>query len=317
MVMVQRPARECRTWGFDSRRWSGYRPRPDDIVISTYPKCGTTWMQRIVGMLVFESDEPKPVMDLSIWPDRRNGLPPEAAMAAMEEQTHRRFLKAHLPFDALPIHEEVRYIHVARDGRDACLSFHNQTQNFSDAMLASLNSEGLGDECIGRAFPPLLDDPADFFHRWMTEAIMPDDSDGLPLPSYFDFERSWWDARARDNVLLVHFADLSRDLDGEMRRLADFLDIEIAPGLWPKLVEAAGFDAMRRDGDQIMGSKVGAFRRGSGGFFHHGRNERWRGQFRDEDLALYDAALARLPAWCARFLTSGRRAAAASEVAPA
>ncbi len=59
-------------------------------------------------------------MDLSFWPDRRNGLPPETAMAAMEGQTHRRFLKAHLSFDALPIHEEVRYIHVARDGRDAC-----------------------------------------------------------------------------------------------------------------------------------------------------------------------------------------------------
>ncbi len=58
-------------------------------------------------------------------------------------------------------------------------------------MLASLNLEGLGDEAIDRAFLPLLDDPADFFDRWMAEAIMPDASHGLPLPSSFDFERSW------------------------------------------------------------------------------------------------------------------------------
>jgi len=40
----------------DSRRWEHYRPRFDDIVIGTYPKCGTTWMQRIVGLLA-DSDE--------------------------------------------------------------------------------------------------------------------------------------------------------------------------------------------------------------------------------------------------------------------
>lgn len=33
----------------------------------------------------------------------------------IEAQTHRRFLKSHLPMDALPIYDEVRYIHVARD----------------------------------------------------------------------------------------------------------------------------------------------------------------------------------------------------------
>ena len=58
-MLIQAPQREYRTWIFDSRRWQHYRPRPDDIVIATYPKCGTTWMQRIVSLLVFQSPEPK------------------------------------------------------------------------------------------------------------------------------------------------------------------------------------------------------------------------------------------------------------------
>ena len=124
--MRVRPAsRVYRTWGFDSRRWDGFVPRDGDIVIATYPKCGTTWMQRIVGLLVFQDPAPVAVMDVSVWIDRRFGATPAEALARVEAQTHRRFLKSHLPADGLPLHDEVRYIHVARDGREVCLSFHN------------------------------------------------------------------------------------------------------------------------------------------------------------------------------------------------
>jgi len=61
MAMPSRPAqRTYRTWILDSRRWESYRPRRDDIVIATYPKSGTTWMQRIVSLLVFQKTEPLP-----------------------------------------------------------------------------------------------------------------------------------------------------------------------------------------------------------------------------------------------------------------
>jgi aryl sulfotransferase len=37
----------------DTSRWQNFKPRPDDIFICTPPKCGTTWTQAIVAMLVF------------------------------------------------------------------------------------------------------------------------------------------------------------------------------------------------------------------------------------------------------------------------
>jgi aryl sulfotransferase len=305
--MPVRPAgRVYRTWIIDSRRWQRYRPRPSDVVIATYPKCGTTWMQRIVDLLVFGSPAPRPVMQISPWVDRRFPEPVEAVMARLEAQDHRRFLKAHLPADGLPLFDEVRYVHVARDGRDACLSYHNHGLGLTPGMLEGLDRAGLEDETLARPYPRFPADPADYFRRWLTVGAVAGDADGSPLMSFFRFERTWWGERHRPNVLLVHHDDLKADLAGEMRRVADFLGVSVPPDVWPSLVEAAGFAAMRRDGEVLMGSVAAMFRGGAGRFFHRGTNGRWRGVFRDEDLALYDAKLrAELPPACARWLAHG------------
>lgn len=142
--------------------------RADDIVISTYPKCGTTWTQRIVGMMVFGSAAPFPVQDISPWPDFR--VPPPGAMHELAaSQEHRRFLKSHLPFDALPYYEEVKYMHVARDGRDAAMSFFNHKANYTPEVNErfveiSNDDPKFGD---GDSFDFSPQDAADQFAGWV------------------------------------------------------------------------------------------------------------------------------------------------------
>lgn len=265
-------------------------------------------MQRIVSLLVFQSPKPLALMDVSIWPDSRM-RPIGDVMEKLEAQTHRRFMKAHLPFNALPIHDQVRYISVGRDGRDAALSFHNHASRFSSDMLERLDAIGLEDETLGRPFPRMPEDPAAHFHRWMTEGTGPDADNGLPLPSFFDFQQSWWNARHRDNVLLVHYADLKADLDGEMRRVAEFLGIETPDDLWPQLVAAATFHSMKKEGAGILGQKGAlAFTDGGKNFLHKGTNGRWRDLFNADDLVLYDAAMAQLPVDCAKWIAEGNLA---------
>ena len=45
---------------FDNSRWTGFRFRDGDIVISTPPKCGTTWMQTLCAMFVFGTPQRGP-----------------------------------------------------------------------------------------------------------------------------------------------------------------------------------------------------------------------------------------------------------------
>jgi aryl sulfotransferase len=308
-MLIQPAQRDYRTWTIDSRRWAHYRPRATDIVIPTYPKCGTTWMQQIVSLLVFQTPEPRPIMQISPWIDRRFPEPIEALMSRIDAQDHRRFLKSHLPFDGLPVYEEVMYIHVARDGRDACMSYHNHIVGFTLQMLEGLDRARLEDDTITRPYPRFGANPAIYFQRWLREGAVPGHQDGLPAMSFFHFERSWWDERHRSNVLLVHYSDLKADLAGEMRRVADFLGISIRADVWPELIIAARFEAMRRDGAVLMGSVASEFQEGRSRFFHKGTNERWRGVFREDDLAFYDAKVAvTLSPECARWVANGRLA---------
>src|SRR4051794_39719658 len=84
--------REIHSHHFDSTVWNDFRFRDGDIVIATYAKSGTTWMQQIVAQLVFDGSPEVAVADLSPWVDLR--VPARTAkLAALEAQTHRRFVK--------------------------------------------------------------------------------------------------------------------------------------------------------------------------------------------------------------------------------
>lgn len=159
-----RPAlREYRTWTTDSRRWASFEPRQGDIIIATYPKSGTTWMQQIVSSLVFQDAKPRPLSEIAPWIGGRFFGDPQSVHARINGQKHRRFVKSHEPMDGIPLYEEVRYIHVARDGRDVAVSLHNQWTGFSDRAREAFDRIGLDDPMIGRPFPTIPSDPAEMF----------------------------------------------------------------------------------------------------------------------------------------------------------
>lgn len=283
--LIRAPLQQVRSRVFDSERWASYTPRSDDIVIATYSKCGTTWMQRIVSMLVFGTAEPRPIWDLSPWPDMRLFGPIEVAMANAEAQTHRRFFKTHLPYDALPVYEGMKFVHVARDGRDAAMSLHNHLINFRQSTVEALSEISISDPKFGDPYPTTSVDPARYFHEWVSDGGGQGDS----LSSFFHVENSYWATRDDKNMLLVHFADLIKDRAGEMRRVAKFLEIEIPDSNWPAIIEAAGFDVMKSQGNELIPAAQALWELGSGQFFNKGTNGRWRDVVSKVDLARYDS----------------------------
>ena len=299
-TMLREPTREFRTMVMDSHRWDAFEPRPDDIVIATYPKCGTTWTQRIVDLLVFQSPEPRPAMSISPWLDSVMFQPVEADLATLEAQRHRRFVKTHLPFDAVPIWDQVKYIHVARDGRDSCMSFHNHQLGTLPEWRQGVMEKALADPRLMAAMAtlpmragPIPADPRDFYLDWISNAEAEvTEGYGIDLP-FFDFETTYWRERRRPNVLFLHYNDLKADLAGEMRRMSEFLGIATPDALMPSLVEAATFESMKRDAAAIVPVAAEVWEGGAERFVYKGTNGRWREVLTADDLARYEALAAR------------------------
>lgn len=300
------PARERRyeTATQDSIRWDAYRPREGDIIVTTAPKCGTTWTQMLCALLIHGPSLPAPLSRISPEFDRL-AVPVETLMDELDAQVGPRIIKTHTPLDGLPYFEQVRYLHCARDPRDAFLSMVDNMQNLSGIAMAAVRARiGLPDDF---AFPT---DPNAFFPVWMTTPVHSWMEDGFPTGSVFHAARVVWPYRRLPNLHLLHYRDLRHDLEGEMRRLADFLGVQVAADGWPALLETAGFPAMQARADEFApGAHLGDWT-SNRAFFKCARLDEWRDVLTKENQALYEAlAPQRVPPALRAWLEGGRRGA--------
>lgn len=290
-----RKTRELHSHHFDSTIWNDFAFRDDDIVIASYAKCGTTWTQQIVAQMLFGGDPSLAVAELSPWLDLR--VPPKAVkLKAVEAQTHRRILKTHLPVDALVFSPRARYLYLARDGRDVVWSLYNHHRNANAAWYAALN------DTPGRVGPPIEPPPDDirqYWRDWMAR-------DGYPFWPFWESLRSWWAIRDLPNVMLLHFSELKRDMPGQMRRIAAFLDIEVDVANWPAIVEYCSFDWMKRNATQSVPLGGAFWDGGAETFIHKGVNGRWADTLTREESEAYEARAEReLGPACAHWLATG------------
>jgi aryl sulfotransferase len=319
-TLLRAAERVVHTPAVDSRRWKRFEPRSDDIVIATFAKCGTTWTQRIVDLLVFQNGDVRPFGEISPWLDSKLFHSIEDDLATLEAQTHRRYIKSHLPFDALPVWDSVKYIHVGRDGRDARLSWQNHEQGFTPEFRANMGAlagalaKEKGEAPITLA-PPGPENPRDYLVQWFDDLEAQLDDGGNIAATrfglgFFSFEETYWRERQRPNLLMVHYNDLKQDLAGEMRRIADFLDITVPENVMPSLVEAASFESMKKAGDALIPNLKGVFDKGAERFINKGKSGRWRECLTAEDIARYEAIMARAcTPGLGRWLEGGRRQA--------
>jgi aryl sulfotransferase len=314
---LPRLTREYRNHHLDSTRWRIFQPRDDDIIVTTSYKSGTTWMQQILHLLIFkETKDALPVGLVSPWIDERIHGPLEELEAGIAAQTHRRFVKSHLPLDGLPYYPQVKYVVVARDARDVFMSFWNHYRNYTNDVMERLN-ERTGWTGDRLPQPPAEAAIHETWRSWMTRGWFEWESEGWPFWGNLHHTQTYWRYRDLDNIALFHYSDLLADLRGQVSRLAEYLDIAVTDDELDRVVESATFDQMKKDYKPMDEALRGSFKGGSNAFIFKGTNGRWRDVLDATDLTLYEAAKERiLKPDCATWLENGwlGRAALGSSV---
>jgi hypothetical protein len=273
--VVARPVARYRNQVMDSRRWDEITLREGDIVVSTPPKCGTTWIGMICALLILQTAElPRSLDDMSPWVDLL--IPSRAELRAVyDSQSRRRFFKTHTPLDGLPLDDRVAYICVGRDPRDAAFSWLNHIANLDIDVVSELVEAAAAAErrppTAARehlaGIPPGAP-PYEQFLAWLEN---PRSLGGLEwLVTHL---ASFWEERTRPNLRLLHYDDLLVDLGGQMRSLAGWLDIDVPADRWDELVTAAGFTSMSRRAGELVPGPVW---REPSRFFHKGTSGQWR-----------------------------------------
>ena len=99
---------------------------------------------------------------------------------------------------------------------------------------------------------------------------------------------------------------MKRDTAGAISRVADFLNIDLAPGRLAQVVDAVAFDNMKKRGQDYVPRGGETWKGGVDTFLHKGTNGRWRDVLSAAELSLYDDACARsLSEDCRLWLENG------------
>jgi aryl sulfotransferase len=277
----------------DSGRWLDFPFRDGDIVISTRSKTGTTWVQTICALLIFQAPElPAPIAELSPWLDHLI-TPREETYAGLAAQKHRRFIKTHTPLDGIPLDPRATYIVTARHPLDTAVSLYHQGINLDRAKIRALT---------GAPEPTAPPRPRKPLHDWLvayiTGSAAPwivrshprEDLDSLPGLMWHLSDA--WAKRHEPNVMLVHYDELSADLEDQMRRIARRLRVGVPEQAWPALVEAATFEAMRSSADWLI--PTAGILKSNAAFFRRGTSGAGREVLSADEIAAYHTRVAQL-----------------------
>lgn len=199
-----------------NRRLPELKFKDGDVLICSYPKAGCTWMYEILTMLLRGQAE-GPI------PSKVVGMLEATSQESMDELVTPRLLNTHLPYRRLPkdVHQKnVKTVLVVRNPKDVAVSLYNMMQGFKH-----YNYKGT-------------------FNNWLPLFMRGDLAYDTYWRYYMDYEVACKSNFKENNILIVYYEDMKKNLSQEITRLCDFIDCHLDDEILAQITNACQFKAM-------------------------------------------------------------------------
>ena len=214
-------------WGISSPHHDPYvlanfQARESDVLITTAPKAGTTWMQQILHQLRTGGDESfSSIDDVVPWLERqRADKSLQEVLDYYEAIPDPRVFKTHCTAEQTPGIGIANIILTSRDPRDCCVSFYHHLQNMTDEARQQANMTA----------PKTFNEHID---RW------------LEFAAWYRNIKSWWPYHDHPKVLWLRYQDMKSDLAANIDRIVEFLHWDVSPEQRERAIEYSSFQWMK------------------------------------------------------------------------
>ncbi|XP_078502816.1 sulfotransferase 1 family member D1-like [Lissotriton helveticus] len=204
-----------------------FQARPDDLLICTYPRAGTTWISEIVDCIrnngEVEKAKRNPIYVRVPFLEFAAPCIPSGIELLVNSQSP-RIIKTHLPVKLLPKtfwKNNCKIIYVARNAKDVAVSyylFHKMSLMYPDP--------GSWDE---------------FLEKYMTGKVA--------YGSWYEHVMGWWEKRKDHHILYLFYEDMKEDPAREIRKIMKFMEKELGEEILERIKHHTTFKEMK---DNLM-----------------------------------------------------------------
>lgn len=255
-----------------------------DVLITTAPKAGTTWMQQILYQMRSGGDTDFDNIDTVVpWLERpRKDKSWRQVLDDYDTLPRPRLFKTHCTAEQTPGIGTASIILTVRDPRECCVSFYHHLMNMTDSAR----------DMTGHQRPASFTAHVD---NWLGSA------------AWFRNVKSWWPYRDHEKVLLLRYKDLKRDLGAVVDQIAAFLGWELNPEQKAKVLKYSSFDWMKAHDEKFSGqTELGEAPFKPGRFIRQGKVGAYKELITPAlEKKIFDRAHAELEPECLRFLGIG------------
>ncbi len=256
--------------------------RPTDILITTPPKAGTTWMQQILYQLHSGGDTSFTSIDKVVpWLEiQREGKSWQDILQHFETLPEPRIFKTHCTAEQTPGIGTAKIILTSRDPRDCCVSFYHHLMNMTDAARSNKQTPR----------PASLDEHVDMW---------------LEFAAWYRNVKSWWPYFDHPRVLWLRYQDMKQDIETHIDKIIAFLRLNISAEHKEKVLEHSSFEWMKAHDEKFSrqggNKKMQTFKPGE--FIRQGEVGRYHELMSvEQERRILDKAKAMLEPECLKFL---------------